>query len=95
MFTRRTIVSLCLLFVFLLNAATAYAMPLSEEPIPPIPPLDDCYCVAEYQANMWRYHPGVPPTVAPEVPAILEMPINDCQDLAEYQANLWQLELIE
>jgi hypothetical protein len=65
---------------------------IEEDTPPPIPSLDDCYCVAEYQANMWRYHPEVVTTPEAEVPPVLQMQVNDCQDLTEYQANLWQLE---
>lgn len=96
MFTRRMTIALLVLLALFMATSTVFAMPVFEEPvIPPMPPLDDCFCVAEYQANMWIYHPEVPPVVQAEVPAILTMQVNDCQDLTEYQANLWQLEQIE
>ena len=98
MLTRRIAVGLLLLLALFLLTTAVFAAPAFEEPepvIPPIPPLDDCYCVAEYQANMWIYHPEVPPVAQAAVPAILTMQVNDCQELTEYQANLWQLAQIE
>lgn len=91
MVTRLTVISTVVLVAFMLLTASAVAAPLLQEPTPPMPPLNDCQCVDEYQANMWQYHPVVDTPTAPELPAVATMPLNCCQDVATYQANLWQL----